>query len=49
MAIAKTITASRFDNFSDEALADAHGRADAVLKAAEVKVADLKAIRRPSD
>lgn len=35
-------TTSRFHNLDDAALADALGRADAVLKAAETEVAALK-------
>ena len=43
MATAASTTAtSRFHNLSDEALADALGRADAILKAAEAEVAALK-------
>ena len=41
MATASNST-SRFHNLSDAALADALGRADAVLKAAEAEVAALK-------
>jgi hypothetical protein len=35
-------TTSRFDNFSNEALADALGNADAVLKGAEAECKSLK-------
>ena len=37
-----TNTTSRFHNLSDAALADALGRADAILKAAEAEVTALK-------
>ena len=42
MATLKTTTVSRFHNLSDEALADAIGRADAKLKGAEAELATLK-------
>jgi hypothetical protein len=42
MATVKNITVSRFDNLSNEALADAIGRADAIVKAAEAELAALK-------
>ena len=42
MAILKNTTVSRFHNLSDEALADAIGRADAIVKGAEAELATLK-------
>ena len=42
MATLKNTTVSRFHNLSDEALADAIGRADAIVKGAEVELATLK-------
>ena len=42
MATVKIITVSRFHNLSDEALADAIGRADAIVKGAEAELAALK-------
>ena len=42
MATLKTITVSRFHNLSDEALADAIGRADAIVKGAEAELTALK-------
>ena len=42
MATLKTTTVSRFHNLSDEALADAIGRADAIVKGAEAELAALK-------
>ena len=42
MATLKTTTVSRFHNLSDEALADAIGRADAIVKGAEAELATLK-------
>ena len=42
MATPKNITVSRFHNLSDEALADAIGRADAIVKGAEAELATLK-------
>jgi hypothetical protein len=42
MATLKNITVSRFHNLSDEALADAIGRADAIVKGAEAELATLK-------
>jgi hypothetical protein len=42
MADLKTTTVSRFHNLSDEALADAVGRADAIVKGAEAELATLK-------
>ena len=38
MATLKNITVSRFHNLSDEALADAIGRADAIVKGAEAEL-----------
>ena len=42
MAIVKTTTVSRFHNLSNAALADAIGRADAIVKGAEAELATLK-------
>jgi hypothetical protein len=42
MATLKTTTVSRFHNLTDEALADAIGRADAIVKGAEAELATLK-------
>ena len=42
MATLKNTTVSRFHNLSDEALADAIGRADAIVKGAEAELATLK-------
>ena len=42
MATLKNSTVSRFHNLSDEALADAIGRADAIVKGAEAELATLK-------
>src|SRR5271154_1953760 len=42
MATLKNNTVSRFHNLTDEALADAIGRADAIVKAAESELAALK-------
>ena len=42
MATLKTTTVSRFHNLSDEALADAIGRADAIVKGAEAELTALK-------
>src|ERR1700691_323663 len=42
MATLKNSTVSRFHNLSDEALADAIGRADAIVKGAEAELAALK-------
>ena len=42
MATLKNITVSRFHNLSDEALADAIGRADAIVKGAEAELTALK-------
>ena len=42
MATLKTTTVSRFHNLSNEALADAIGRADAIVKGAEAELAALK-------
>jgi hypothetical protein len=42
MATPKNSTVSRFHNLSDEALADAIGRADAIVKAAEAELATLR-------
>jgi hypothetical protein len=42
MATLKNSTVSRFYNLSDEALADAIGRADAIVKGAEAELATLK-------
>ena len=42
MATLKTTTVSRFHNLTDEALADAIGRADAIVKGAEAELAALK-------
>src|SRR3984957_20419026 len=42
MATIKTSTVSRFHNLTDEALADAIGRADAIVKGAEAELATLK-------
>src|SRR5271168_5315685 len=42
MATRKNSTVSRFHNLTDEALADAIGRADAIVKAAEAELATLK-------
>jgi hypothetical protein len=42
MATPKNSTVSRFHNLSDEALADAIGRADAIVKGAEAELATLK-------
>ena len=42
MATIKTTTVSRFHNLTDEALADAIGRADAIVKGAEAELATLK-------
>ena len=42
MATVKNTTVSRFHNLSDEALADAIGRADAIVKGAEAELATLK-------
>src|ERR1700685_1737673 len=39
MATLKNSTVSRFHNLSDEALADAIGRADAIVKGAEAELA----------
>jgi hypothetical protein len=44
MATPKNITVSRFHNLSDEALADAIGRADAIVKGAEAELAMLDGI-----
>jgi len=42
MATLKNSTVSRFHNLSDEALADAIGRADAIVKGAEAELTALK-------
>ena len=42
MATLKTTTLSRFHNLSNEALADAIGRADAIVKGAEAELTALK-------
>src|ERR1700678_1275889 len=42
MATLKNTTVSRFHNLSDEALADAIGRADAIVKGAESELGALK-------
>jgi hypothetical protein len=42
MATVKNTTVSRFHNLSDEALADAIGRADAIVKGAEAELATLE-------
>ena len=42
MAATKTTTPTRFHNISNEALADAIGRADAITKAAEAELSALK-------
>ena len=42
MATPKNTTISRFHNLSDEALADAIGRADAIVKGAEAELTALK-------
>ena len=42
MATLKTTTLSRFHNLTNEALADALGRADAIVKGAEAELAALK-------
>ena len=42
MATLKNSTVSRFHNLRNEALADAIGRADAIVKAAETELAALK-------
>ena len=42
MATPKNTTVSRFHNLSDEALPDAIGRADAIVKGAEAELATLK-------
>ena len=42
MATLKNTTVSRFHNLTDEALADAIGRADAIVKGAEAELAALK-------
>jgi hypothetical protein len=42
MATLKTTTVSRFHNLTDEALADAIGRADAIVKGAEAELTALK-------
>ena len=42
MATIKTTTVSRFHNLTDEALADAIGRADAIVKGAEAELTALK-------
>src|ERR1700689_2517233 len=42
MATLKNSTVSRFHNLSNEALADAIGRADAIVKGAEAELATLK-------
>ena len=42
MATLKTTTVSRFHNLTDEALADAIGRADAIVKGAEAELGALK-------
>ena len=42
MATLKNTTVSRFHNLSSEALADAIGRADAIVKGAEAELATLK-------
>jgi hypothetical protein len=42
MATLKTTTVSRFHNLTDEALADAIGRADAIVKGTEAELARLK-------
>ena len=42
MATLKTTTVSRFHNLSNEALADAIGRADAIVKGAEAELTSLK-------
>src|SRR5258707_455066 len=42
MATRKNTTVSRFHNLSDEALADAIGRADAIVKGAEAALTALK-------
>jgi hypothetical protein len=42
MATLKTTTVSRFHNLSNEALADAIGRADAIVKGAEAELTALK-------
>jgi hypothetical protein len=41
-ATVKNSTVSRFHNLTDEALADAIGRADAIVKGAEAELATLK-------
>ena len=43
MATLKNSTVSRFHNLTDEALADAIGRADAIVKGAEAKLTALNA------
>ena len=42
MATIKNSTVSRFHNLTDEALADAIGRADAIVKGAEAELAAAK-------
>jgi hypothetical protein len=42
MATVKATTVSRFHNLTDEALADAIGRADAIVKGAEAELTALK-------
>jgi hypothetical protein len=42
MVTLKNSTVSRFHNLTDEALADAIGRADAIVKGAEAELATLK-------
>ena len=42
MATLKNSTVSRFHNLGDEALADAIGRADAIVKGAEAELTALK-------
>jgi hypothetical protein len=42
MATVKTTTVSRFHNLTAEALADAIGRADAIVRGAEAELAALK-------
>ena len=42
MATLKNTTVSRFHDLSDEALADAIGRADAIVKGAKAELATLK-------
>jgi hypothetical protein len=42
MATLKNTTVSRFHNLTDDALADAIGRADAIVKGAEAELTALK-------